>query len=136
MPLRIITELIFPAWMKMNSELFAINLTYHILLKWEKESLPDFIKNVTVQNLKDARLPKAPIWETLYITGGRRDKISKGDIAGLFLKQGNLTNDQLGTIEVKQDCSYVAVHASKMNELIEMVNNSKLKTKKVRVSVV
>jgi len=106
------------------------------ILKWEKESLPEFIKNVTVQNIKDARLPKAPVWETLYITGGRRDKISKGDIAGLFLKQGNLANDQLGTIEVKQDCSYVAVHASKMNELIEMVNNSKLKTKKVRVSVV
>jgi len=106
------------------------------ILKWEKESLPDFIKNVTVQNIKDARLPKAPVWETLYITGGRRDKISKGDIAGLFLKQGNLANDQLGTIEVKQDCSYVAVHASKMNELIDMVNNSKLKTKKVRVSMV
>lgn len=106
------------------------------ILKWEKEELPDFIKNVAVENLKNAAAPKAPAWETLYITGGRRDKISKGDIAGLFLKQGNLANEFLGVIEVKQDCSYVAVHNSKVNELIQSINNCKLKTKKVRVSIV
>jgi len=106
------------------------------ILKWEKENLPDFIKNVEIENIKDAPVPKAPIWETLYITGGRRDKISKGDIAGLFLKQGHLGKECLGTIEVKQDCSYVAVHTSKVDELIQTINNSKLKTKKVRISIV
>jgi len=106
------------------------------ILKWEKEDLPDFIRNVEIEKIKDAPVPKAPLWETLYITGGRRDKISKGDIAGLFLKQGHLSNNQLGTIEIRQDCSYVAVHASKADELIQTVNNCKLKTKKVRVSLV
>ncbi|MDD4921842.1 MAG: DEAD/DEAH box helicase [Bacteroidales bacterium] len=106
------------------------------ILKWEKEELPDFIKGVAVEKIKDAPVPKAPIWETLYITGGRRDKISKGDIAGLFLKQGHLSKEELGTIEIKQDCSYVAVLASKADETIQTVNNCRLKTKKVRVSVV
>ena len=106
------------------------------ILKWEKERLPDFIRNAPTENIKDAQLPHPPIWETLYITGGRRDKVSKGDIAGLFLKQGGMDKDQLGIIEVKQDCSYVAVPASKVQELIEKLNNSKLKTKKVRVSMV
>jgi len=106
------------------------------ILKWEKEDLPDFIKNVAVEKLKNAPASKAPSWETLYITGGRRDKISKGDIAGLFLKQGILAKEYLGLIEVKQDCSYVAVHSTKVEELIQSINNCKLKTKKVRVSVV
>ena len=106
------------------------------ILKWEKEALPDFIKDTKIEEIKDAPIPKAPIWKTLYITGGRRDKISKGDIAGLFLKQGGLSKEQLGIIEVKQDCSYVAVHASKMDVLIKIINNNKLKTKKVRVSEV
>jgi len=75
-------------------------------------------------------------WTTLYISGGRRDKISKGDIAGLFLKQAKLNANQLGVIELKQDCAYVSVRSSKVMEAIQMTNNSKLKKKKVRVSVV
>ena len=71
---------------------------------------------------------------TSFISGGRKDKISKGDIAGLFLKQGKLEKDQLGVIEIKQDCAFVAVHASKIKQVIEKTNNSKLKKKKVRVS--
>ena len=106
------------------------------ILKWEKEDLPGFIEDTKIEQIKDAPIPEAPIWNTLYITGGRRDKISKGDIAGLFLKQGGLSKEELGVIEIKQDCSYVAVPASKMDVLIKTINNSKLKTKKIRVSEV
>jgi len=106
------------------------------ILKWEHEALPEFIGNTEIEKIKDAPTPNAPSWKTLYITGGRRDKISKGDIAGLFIKQGGLSNDELGIIEIKQDCSYVAVPTSKMDALINTLNNSKLKTKKVRVSEV
>lgn len=115
---------------RMNSEGTAY------VLKWEKEELPDFIEDKKIEQIKDAPIPEAPIWNTLYITGGRRDKISKGDIAGLFLKQGGLSKEELGVIEIKQDCSYVAVPASKMDVLIKTINNSKLKTKKIRVSEV
>lgn len=104
------------------------------ILKWEKETLPEFIGNTEVETIKVAPTPNPSTWKTLYITGGRRDKISKGDIAGLFLKQAGLNNEQLGIIEIKQDCSYVAVPASKTNELINTLNNSKLKTKKIRIS--
>lgn len=104
------------------------------ILKWVNEELPEYIGETEMESIVDAPTPKAPTWKTLYITGGRRDKISKGDIAGLFLKQGGLSNEQLGIIEIKQDCSYVAVPASKTNELINTLTNSKLKTKKVRLS--
>ena len=106
------------------------------VLKWENEELPGFIGDTKIVQIKNAPIPEAPIWNTLYITGGRRDKISKGDIAGLFLKQGGLSKEQLGIIEIKQDCSYVAVPASKIESLIKTINNSKLKTKKIRVSEV
>lgn len=115
---------------RMNSEGTAY------VLKWENEELPGFIGDTKIVQIKNAPIPEAPIWNTLYITGGRRDKISKGDIAGLFLKQGGLSKEQLGIIEIKQDCSYVAVPASKIESLIKTINNSKLKTKKIRVSEV
>lgn len=58
------------------------------------------------------------------------------DIAGLFMKQGQLSMDQLGTIEIKQDCAFVAVQATEVNKLILLVDNSRLKNKKVRVTVI
>jgi len=115
---------------RMNSEGTAY------VLKWEHEALPAFINDPEVEVIKQGATPAASLWTTLYITGGRRDKISKGDIAGLFFKQGNLRKDQLGAIELKQDCAFVAVPQSIVEKLIPLVNNSKLKTKKVRVTVI
>jgi superfamily II DNA/RNA helicase len=105
------------------------------LVKWEKEALPVFIKGAEEIALVSSKQGLGKEWETLYISGGRKDKISKGDIAGLFFKQGNLNKDELGMIELKQDCAFVSVPRSKTLELVKLLNNSRLKTKKVRISL-
>jgi len=106
------------------------------VIRHKDERLPDFINNSKVIKLSENSTRKAPKWVTLFISGGRKDKISKGDIAGLFFKQGGLTKDQLGVIELKQDCAFVAVPKKIANELVRNLNNSRLKKKKVRVSIV
>lgn len=106
------------------------------ILKWEKEELPDFIAQNKIQKLSTAGIPSPSIWKTLFISGGRKDKISKGDIAGMFFKQGGLEKNELGIIELKQDCAFVAVPTTKVDELIEKLNNSKLKKRKLRVKLI
>jgi len=106
------------------------------IMSWEKEYQPDFIKDVPIENIDSVGKRKAQFWQTLFISGGRKDKISKGDIAGLFFKQGNLTKDQLGVIELKQDCAFVAVPVTLAPELVDKLSNSRLKKKKVRISIV
>lgn len=106
------------------------------VLHYEKEPLPDFIGNLPIEKLTKSQPPKPSEWTTLFISGGRKDKISKGDVAGLFFKQGNLTKDQLGVIELKTDCAFVGVKTATIEELLPKVNNVKLKDKKVRVSVI
>ena len=106
------------------------------VLKWEKEQLPEFIEESAMAKLESNSIKKETEWKTLFISGGRKDKISKGDIAGLFLKQGNLNKDELGTIELKQDCSFVSVVASKAKSVIQILDNSRLKKKKVRIKLV
>ena len=111
------------------------------ILQWEGEDLPDFIEelapeSVHIDDLQKAAPSSPTKWKTLYITGGRRDKISKGDVAGFFIKQGEIHKDQLGVIEIKQNFAYVAVHADIAEKLVAKTNNSRLKTKKVRISVV
>jgi hypothetical protein len=105
------------------------------VLHWEKEVLPDFIPPLTEAQFLDEPPPVKEPWTTLFLTGGRKDKISKSDIAGFFFKQGKLEKEQLGVIEIKQDCAFVSVPEVTVEDLIPLINNQKLKEKKVRVTV-
>lgn len=111
------------------------------ILHWEGEELPEYIQAIETESLHVDDLQKATHsastqWKTLYTTGGRRDKISKGDVAGLFIKQGKVKKEQVGVIEIKQDSTYVGVDAKIALKLIEKTNNSRLKTKKIRISII
>ena len=111
------------------------------ILHYKGEELPDYIQEIAPEELhlddkQKGKQPSSIKWRTLYITGGRRDKISKGDVAGFFFKQGQIKKEQLGVIEIKQDSTYVGVHADIAEKLIGKINNERLKTKKVRVSLI
>lgn len=105
------------------------------VLKNKQEKLPGFIeidKTLEVEPTNN-HVPTGVC--TLFVSGGRKDKISKGDLAGLFFKQGGLKRDELGVIELKQDCAFVSVPEKESERLIEELNNSRLKKKKVRISL-
>ena len=109
------------------------------VLKWEKEELPDFIDPTTIEKeVETASDSRGTVgeWTTVFISGGRKDKISKGDIAGLFLKQGNLQKEELGNIELKQDCAFVSVPSAKAKKIVSELNNTRLKKKKVRINII
>lgn len=106
------------------------------IIKSEQEVLPEFIDKAKHFQVPSNIEKKPAFWCTLFISGGRKDKISKGDIAGLFFKQGGITKDQLGVIELKQDCAFVGVPKSISNELVLRLNDSRLKKKKVRIHLI
>ncbi|MCP4124873.1 MAG: DEAD/DEAH box helicase [Bacteroidetes bacterium] len=106
------------------------------ILQLQFDRLPEFIGDPEVVTLRDAPKPEAPIWATLFVSGGRQDKISKGDIAGLFFKQGQLEKGELGVIELKHDCAFVAVPLKKARKLIQLLDNSRIKKRKVRISLI
>jgi len=105
-------------------------------IKGKNDKIPEYARNIKTSKVsKGAKIPENK-WKTIYISGGRRDKISKGDIAGLFIKKGNIDGSELGVIELKNDCAFVAVIASKASELYNRLNNQRLKKKKVRISII
>ena len=105
-------------------------------IKGKNDKIPEYARNIKTSKVsKGAKIPENK-WKTIYISGGRRDKISKGDIAGLFIKKGNIDGSELGVIELKNDCAFVAVIASKASELCNKINNQRLKKKKVRISII
>jgi superfamily II DNA/RNA helicase len=103
------------------------------VLQWKNEYLAEFIKTPLIQKLSKSFQDLSSPWVTLFISGGRKDKISKGDIAGLFLKKGLLNSDDIGIIELKNDCAFIAVSKSKFTTILDNLNNTRLKKKKIRI---
>ncbi len=106
------------------------------IIRHTKEIAPEFIKEAKTMQMSNSKTRKPPYWKTLFISGGRKDKISKGDIAGVFFKRGKLLKDQVGVIELKQDCAFIAVPSKLSNQLVSELNNIRIKKKKVRISIV
>ena len=106
------------------------------VLQWEKEYLPDFITTKHIEKLEPKSAVMHSPWATIFISGGRKDKISKGDIAGVLIKQCGLEPHEIGVIELKQDCAFVAVPKEKVKSIEAKTNNTRLKKKKVRVYLV
>ncbi|MFD2541484.1 DEAD/DEAH box helicase [Lacinutrix gracilariae] len=102
------------------------------VLQWDKEKLPDFIDTNIIVTPNGKTTTMQTQWSTLFISGGRKDKISKGDIAGLLFKQCNLEKSEIGIIELKQDCAFVAIPKAKAQNIIAKTNNTRLKKRKVR----
>jgi hypothetical protein len=78
-------------------------------------------------------LPDPSPWVTLYISGGKKDKISKTDIVGFLVKKGELDLHEIGKIEGMDFMSFVAVNKSKVENLLIKVKNEKLKGKKYQI---
>jgi superfamily II DNA/RNA helicase len=101
------------------------------------ESLPDYIDK-NIEEIKVSfrlQLPPPPQFSCLYISAGKKDKISKGDIVGLLTKKGGLTNDDIGLITLLDFSSYVAVKRALVPKLLEGIKNEKLKGSKVKIEV-
>lgn len=73
---------------------------------------------------------------TLYINAGKREKISRGDIAGFLIQKGGLGSDEVGKIIVGDHSAIVAVPRSKAAKVVEAVAPYRLKNTRVKVSVI
>ncbi len=100
------------------------------LIMHSEEPLPKYVDHEPIIfALKDASLPEKSLWSTVYINGGKKDKLNKVDIVGLFMQKGKLTKEELGLIVVKDHNSFVAVAKNRLNELLKAVKQEKIKGK-------
>lgn len=94
-----------------------------------EETLPAYMES----DPKDFVLPEAtprpaqPEYVTLYIGKGKKDKINKIDIVGFLFKKGNLNKDEIGRIDVKDHYSFAAVSRKKFRQVLNLVQNEKIK---------
>jgi ATP-independent RNA helicase DbpA len=75
--------------------------------------------------------------ETLYISGGRKDKIRPGDILGALTGEaGGLAGTLVGKIEVQDHHTYVAIARSHSRVALKRLQGGKIKGRRFAVSLV
>lgn len=110
------------------------NIGESYLLRGPEETLPTFLPIAEkIQELPNEVKPTAPIWTTLYIGRGKKEKLSKVDIVGLLCKKGGLRSEEIGKIDVKEHKSYVAVARKKVRSLLNNIKGEKIKGMKTLI---
>lgn len=104
------------------------------VLLGEKEYLPEFIKADEEYHIIDNEpLPDAPLWKTIYIGGGKKDKINKVDVVGFLHKIGGLSGNDIGMITVLDKSILVSINAYEVEELVRNIRDEKIKGKRVKI---
>jgi len=118
-----------------TARMLASGTAYIIVHESEKKL--DYIDyGMKVLNVDNStKLPKAPEFQTIYVSGGKKNKLNKIDIVGFFSQKGKLEKGDLGLIEVKDFISFAAVKSSKVKGLLQLIRDEKMKGKKFKIEV-
>lgn len=107
------------------------------VILYAEEQLPSYIKEDPEEYILPAITPKPvqPDFVTLYIGKGKKDKINKIDIVGFLSKKGNLGNEDIGRVDVKDHYAFAAVLRSKYKQVLKLVQNEKIKGVKALIEL-
>jgi ATP-independent RNA helicase DbpA len=108
-----------------------------ILLLSEGEKVPSYIgeevKEIEIPAIHE--IPSRTQWTTLHFSVGKKDKVNKIDIVGFLSQRGELKKDDIGLIEVKDFYSFAAVRRNKAGETLRLIQDQKIKNKKVKIGI-
>lgn len=99
------------------------------LLDYMDNSIPEFKQKENIS------LPEQPKWDTLYFSGGKKEKINKIDLVGFLGHIGGLKKDEIGLITVLDHWSFVAVSRDNIRDVLQKVRNEKIKGKRLKIAI-
>jgi superfamily II DNA/RNA helicase len=107
------------------------------IIQGDDEKFPDYIKGSIPEMNLPAHLEKIPLpeFECVYFSAGKKEKISKGDLVGLLMKKGEMSQSDIGLITITDQASFVAIRRTKVPAFLKRIVGEKLKKAKVKVSV-
>jgi len=101
------------------------------------EVLPGYVREGTPVLTLPGKKPAVAVsdWTTIYISGGKKNKLSKMDIVGFLMQKGKLDKQDLGLIEVKDNISFAAIKKQVVAGMLKAIANEKMKGKKYKIEI-
>ena len=90
------------------------------------------IESTNSLKLKD-NFRLSPPMVTLFINGGRKNKVRAGDILGALTANTNLQGKQIGKITIFDNFSYIAVEQPIYKQALKILSEGKIKGRKFKV---
>ena len=103
----------------------------------EGENIPDYMafdRQFTPKPFEGTPLQSS--FSTLYFSSGKKEKISRGDIAGFLIQKGNLQPAEIGKIVVKDHSAIAAIPRSLAKSVLSAITGQKIKGKSVKISII
>lgn len=98
------------------------------------ESIPEYVtwdSDLAPKPLRER--PTRPSMVTFYINAGRKEKISRGDIAGFLMKTAGIPSGDIGKIDLRDHSAYVAVGRTAI-PVIASLEAPRIKNKRVKIT--
>ena len=76
-----------------------------------------------------------PLYRTLMVLSGRKDKLRKGDLLGSLIKDGGLPADAIGQIDLMDKVCAVAIKHDYATQALRHLQSGRVKSKRVRAQL-
>ncbi|GAB3195849.1 ATP-dependent RNA helicase DbpA [Pontibacter aydingkolensis] len=107
------------------------------LRDWEQVRMDEWLSaDKLTAKAAENKTPAVAAFATLYISGGRKDKISPRDIVGALIAEAGLKAEQIGKIEVQDRMSFVAVPEAQSKSIAAKLSEGRIKGRKYKIQLV
>ncbi len=112
--------------------LFTEKESYKLSQLGEKQGHALFYESIDlVPNVRGNQVK--PQYVTLYISGGRKEKVRRGDVLGAITGAAGVAGKHVGKIDVVEHSTYVAIEADYARQVVTRLNQGKIKGRKFKV---
>ena len=73
-----------------------------------------------------------PTHECILIDGGKKQKISKGDLLGALIKQAEIVKEDIGKMQITHDKAYIAIKQRSVKRALQFFREERVKGKSLR----
>ncbi len=99
----------------------------------EHLTLKDCIIRDTSKLTYTKKYDLVPPMQTMFISGGKKDKLRPGDIVGALVGEAKIDANHIGNIAIKNSFSYVAIKSESIEQAIQKLSRARIKKKKFKV---
>lgn len=116
----------------------GLAVTFYENFEYDKvEDLKEIFKDITIQPIstiaEDENFKIDSVYRTIFINGGKKQKLRKTDILGALTAAIGLDKDDIGKIDSLDFCSYVAVKKEVLQKALKGLETNRIKGKFFRV---
>lgn len=116
----------------------GLAVTFYENFEYDKvEDLKDIFSDIVIKPLntivEDENFKIDSVYRTIFINGGKKQKLRKADILGALTAAIGLDKDDIGKIDSLEFCSYVAVKKEVLQKALKGLETNRIKGKFFRV---